>query len=173
MNEPNQTHHQVGVYNRMMERVRHMLEDTEHKSRPSFDHVIARARDRAVELGEATLEDAAQVADYLKRDLSAMAGYMHETGKEYSDWFHMDLELIEARLLDLITSVADQTEVEWARWAAQAQQADQLSNYRSGEITGPGTLECIACGEQLRFVKTGRIPPCSACHAGEFRRLTA
>ena len=173
MNDPNRTHHQIGVYDRMMERVKHMLEDAEHKSRPSLDQAIARARERAVELGETTFNEAAKVADYLKRDLSEMASYMNETGKEYSAWFHMDLELIEAQLLDLIKSVADQTKVEWAQWAEQAQRAERASSYRNGEITGPGTLQCIACREQIRFVKTERIPPCPKCYAGEFRRATA
>lgn len=170
MNDPNRTHHQVGVYNRMMERVRHILEDTEHKTGPRLEHAIAQARERAVELEETTRDEATKIADYLRRDLSEMASYLNETGKEYSAWFHMDLELIEARLLDIITSVADKTEVEWAQWAEQAQQAE---SYHSGQITGPGTLECISCSEQLRFVETGRIPPCPKCHADEFRRVTA
>jgi hypothetical protein len=169
MNEPDREHHHISVYNRMMERVKHTLEDAGHKARPNLEHAIQRARERAVELGETTREEAAKVADYLRRDLREMTSYLNDTGKEYGAWFHMDLELIEASLLDLITSVADKTRLELAQWAEQGEQA---VSYRSGEITGPGTLECIACGERLRYVKTGHIPPCPRCRASEFRRVT-
>jgi hypothetical protein len=169
MNEPEHHDHQVGVYNRMMERVRHALETAEHRARPSLEHAIERARERAVELGETTREEAERVADFLRRDLGEMGRYLNETGKEYSDWFHMDVELIEAKLLDLFASVADQTKLELAQWAAQA---DDSGGYRSGEITAPGTLECTACGEQLRFAKAGRIPLCPNCQGEAFRRIS-
>jgi hypothetical protein len=170
MNESDRKDHQVGVYNRMMERIRHTLETAEHKTRPNLEHALNRARERAVEMGETTREEAEKVANYLRRDLREMTGYLNNTGKEYSAWFYMDMELIETRLLDLIISVADQTKLELTQWVQQAQGA---GTYRSGEITGPGTLECVACGEHLKYVTTGHIPPCPKCHAGEFRRVTA
>ncbi|MBA2411174.1 MAG: zinc ribbon-containing protein [Gammaproteobacteria bacterium] len=166
--DPHQDH-RVGVYNRMMERVRHTLENAEHSARPTLEHAIERARARAVELGETTREDAGGVADFLRRDLSEMGRYVNETGKEYSDWFHMDVELIEAKLLDLFTSVADQTKLELAQWAAQA---NDSGGYRSGEITAAGTLECTSCAEQLTFAKAGRIPLCPNCQDDEFTRLS-
>ena len=167
MIQPEHQDHQVGVYNRMMERVRHALETTEHKARPSLEHAIERARERAVELGETTRAEAERVADFLRRDLSEMGRYVNETGKDYSAWFHMDVALIEANLLDLFASVADQTKLELAQWAVQA---DDSGDYRSGEIMAPGTLECVACAEQLRFGKAGRIPLCPNCQADKFRR---
>jgi predicted nucleic acid-binding Zn-ribbon protein len=169
MNEPEREHHQIGVYNRMMERVKHALDEAEHMARPNLEHAIQRARERTVELGEATREEAAKLAAYLRRDLREMTSYLSDTGKDYDDWFYMDLKLIEARLLDLITSVADKTKLELALWA---EQVEQTSNYRSGEITGPGTLECIACGQRLTHVKAAHIPPCPRCGASEFRRIT-
>lgn len=170
MTQSEQENHQVSVYNRMMERVRHTLEAAEHKARPTLEHAIALARERAVELGETTREEAERIGNYLRRDMREMADYLNETGKEYRTWFHMDLELIEARLLDLITSVADQTRLELAQWTEQAQRAE---DYHSGQVTAPGILECIACGEQLRLVKTSRVPPCPRCRSTEFRRVTA
>jgi vacuolar-type H+-ATPase subunit H len=164
MTHPDRHEQEIGVYNRMMSRVQRTLENAEQKAGPIVEHAIERARERAVELGEATREEAEKVAQYLRRDLREMASYLN---KEYRAWFNMDLELIEAQLLDLIMSVADRTKLELAQWAEQA------SNYRSGEITGPGVLACIACGERLRLVKPGHIPPCPRCRAVEFRRLTA
>ena len=42
--------------------------------------------------------------------------------------------------------------------------------YHTGEISGPGTLLCVACGTELHLHKTGRIPPCPKCHATQFKR---
>lgn len=169
MIEPEHQDHQVGVYNRMMERVRHALETAEHRARPTLEHAIERARERTVELGETTREEAERVADFVRRDLSELGRYVNETGKEYSAWFHIDVTLIEANLLDLFASVADKTNVELAQWAVQA---EDRGEYRSGEITAPGTLECLACEEQLSFAKAGRIPLCPNCQAESFRRLS-
>jgi hypothetical protein len=169
MIEPEHQDHQVSVYNRMMERVRHALQTAEHRARPNLEHAIERARERAVELGETTREEAERVGDFLRRDLSEMGRYVNETGKDYSAWFHMDVALIEANLLDLFASVADKTKLELAQWAAQAEDS---VDYRSGEITAPGTLECVTCAEQLRIAKAGRIPLCPNCQAEKFRRLS-
>jgi predicted nucleic acid-binding Zn-ribbon protein len=170
MNEFEPSDRQVSIYNRMMERVRHALEDAEHKAHPNLEHAIERARKRAIELGEATREEAANVANYLRRDIREMASYMNDTGKEYNAWFHMDMELIEARLLDLIMGVADKTRVELAQLAQEAQEP---ASYYSNEITGPGMLECVACGERQTYSSTRVISFCPRCQAGEFRRVSA
>ena len=40
----------------------------------------------------------------------------------------------------------------------------------TGEITGPGTLTCTNCDEQIEMEDTGRVPPCWKCHRTEFRK---
>ena len=42
--------------------------------------------------------------------------------------------------------------------------------FDTGEVTGPGTLTCVACGSQMRFRDSGRIPPCPKCHATSFKK---
>jgi hypothetical protein len=42
--------------------------------------------------------------------------------------------------------------------------------YRTGEITGPGTLVCDNCEERLHFHKAGHIPPCPKCHGVIYHR---
>jgi len=64
----------VQAYNRMMERVRHALEEAESKALPTIRHSIEKARGTAVELEELTQEEADKVAYYLKRDV-------HDAGK--------------------------------------------------------------------------------------------
>jgi len=50
------------------------------------------------------------------------------------------------------------------------QDAERPYIYRTGEMTGPGTLVCDKCEEHLHFHKVGHIPPCPKCHAVNFHR---
>lgn len=159
--------HRLDLYHRMMERVKHSIEEAEEKTRPRIEHALETAREKSIELGETTREEAEEIAEYIRRDLAEIGAYLHESGEDIGTWFHMDLELIEANLLDLITSVADRTRVELAEIAARAQVANI---YQTGEITGPGTLTCSECGEELHFKKAGHVPPCPKCHATTFTR---
>lgn len=154
----------VQAYERMLERVRQGLDEAEE----GLEQALGKARDTAVELGELTRDEAERIAAYLRRDMQDMAQHLEQTGSELDTWFHIDLELIEARLLDLLGSVADRTRVELAALAARAQTADL---YRTGEVTGPGAFECTACGHRLELHATGHIPPCAHCRATVFRRL--
>jgi hypothetical protein len=168
MNEFDSRHKLTHAYDRMMERVKHSLDIAEQKTVLTLEHAIHAARDRAVELGEISREEAEKVAEFLYRDLHNIGVHLNETGTELRTWLHMDLELIEARLLELINGLADPTRLALAQFAVSAHSP---SIYRTGEISGPGTLQCMACGESLRFVQTGHIPSCPKCHKTEFVRL--
>lgn len=154
----------VQAYGRMMERVRHGLAETGE----TFERALAQARERAVELGELTREEAERVTAYVRRDLQDMAEYLEEQGQKLDSWFHIDLELIEARILELMMSVADRTKLAWAQLAARAERA---ADYHTGEITGPGVLQCRRCGKRLQFRTAGHIPPCPGCRGTDFIRL--
>ncbi|MFW5454009.1 zinc ribbon-containing protein [Thioalkalivibrio sulfidiphilus] len=154
------------AYDRMLERVRHSLETAEHKVAPTLEHALEAAREKAVELGEITREEAEKVGDYVRRDLHDMADYLNEASDDYRKWFRMDLQLIEARIMDLLGSIADRTRVEIAEIAARA----AVRERHTGEITGPGVLMCTECGEELHFKSSGHIPPCPKCKSTTFRR---
>lgn len=156
----------IEAYDRMMERVKHGLDVAEQKAVPPVEHLVQAARERAVQLGEVTREEADKVGEYLMRDLHELADHVNQAGKDLRTWFHMDMELVEARLVEMMGTVADKTRVELTRLAEEA------SVYHTGEVSGPGILECTACGEHLRFTETGHIPPCPKCNATTFVRVT-
>jgi hypothetical protein len=155
------------AYDRMLERVRHTLETAEKKVAPTLEQALENARDRAVELGEITREEAEKVADYVRQDLHDMADYLNEASRDYRNWFRMDMQLIEAKIMDLLGSIADRTRVEIAEIAARA----AVRERHTGEIAGPGVLVCTECGEELHFKTSGHIPPCPKCKSTTFRRI--
>lgn len=154
----------VTAYETMLERVSQFSD----KAGPTLNSALHEARERAVELGELTREEADKVANYLERDMKDAADFIVETGQDFREWFRFDVDLIEARLYTLFASVADQTSLELQQLAERARRATRL---KTGEVTGPGTLECTSCGEQLHFKKAGHIPPCPKCRATEYRRV--
>jgi rubrerythrin len=162
--------HLAAAYEKMLERVHQALERAGQDTIPSLRRSVEQAREKAVELGELTREEAEKVAGYVERDMRDAATFLSESRQELADWLKFDLHLIESRLLEMFASVADRTRVELS---ALAEQARQAAFYRTGEVTGPGTLVCRWCGAAMHFHKAGHIPPCPTCHSVEFRRTAA
>ncbi|WPL16518.1 hypothetical protein Thiowin_01476 [Thiorhodovibrio winogradskyi] len=159
----------VDAYERMLERTRERLDAAEDAT-PKLRDWLEKARDHMVELGELTREEANRVAEYIERDIEDAAHYLVDTGEELKTWWRFDLELIEERLLEVFTSVADQTSLQLQAWAERAEQARTQRRYHSGEITGPGTLVCNHCGARVHFQRATRISDCAECQGKEFRR---
>lgn len=157
----------VAAYERMLERTHKTIEQAEKEALPAFRELLHKTRDRMVELGELTREEADKVADYIHRDILDAAHYIAETGEDLAAWWRFDIELIEQRILDAFSKVADQTSVQLQNLAEQARQA---SLYHTGEVAGPGTLVCDSCGARVQMHKAGRIPSCPECGATGFKR---
>lgn len=157
----------VDAYERMLEYVDDVISKAEKTTLPTLKKSLEAAREKAVELNELTREEAEKIAAYVERDMRDAAHYLAETGDEFRDWFKFDVQLIEGHLMELFASVADRTRLELERFANQASEA---AVYRTGEITGPGTLVCDGCGKELHFHKAGRIPPCAKCHGTTYHR---
>ncbi len=158
----------VHAYNQMMIRVSEALTEAERAAEPLLRKAIDAAEEKAVELGEVTREEAVKIGEYLQRDLQDAGKYLaSDEAQELKDWLLLDLELIENQLLDMFLSVADQAKLDMLAFEEELAEA---SAYRTGEITGPGTLVCVGCGELLHFHASGHIPPCPKCHGSDFSR---
>ena len=170
MSEPVNRNRLIKAYDLMIERVKARLEEFEQAERealPNLQRTIEHAAEKAVELGELTHEEAQLVGGYLKRDLQDAGQYLATTGHDLSAWLRFDLALIEDRLLELFRSAADKTRLEMLAFEETVERA---SHYVTGEVTGPGTLQCDNCGKLLHFHATGHIPPCPQCHTTSFSR---
>jgi hypothetical protein len=150
----------LAAYDTMMARVKTALEEAEESTMPVVNGFIHKARDRAVELEELTREEAEKVASYLQRDMQDAGKHLAETGHELGDWLRFDVELVEDRLLDMLSLVADRTRLEMLQFEHDVEEG---LAWHAGEITGPGTLVCDACGAETRFNATSEIPVCPNC----------
>ena len=154
------------AYRRMMQRAATKLREAAGAVGPSLQELLHSAVEGAVALKELTREEAEQISYFVKRDLQDAAAHLKESGKELSDWLRFDIELVEDRVLEALAPLVDHTRVELDRLAMEA----ELRGWHTGEVTGPGTLFCDACGEALHFHNPGHIPPCPKCKATVFHR---
>jgi len=155
------------AYDKMAQRLHDAVERAEKLAIPTIDENLKQAQEKAIELGELTREEANKVAHYLKRDLEDVSAYLQATQIEFSEWLSFESSLVEGKIGDWISLVADKTRLEWDKLSLDAIKA---TLYHSGEVTGLGTLECTNCKQTLNFKKTGHIPPCPKCHKTEFKR---
>jgi len=170
MNEDKTTREQwLAAYDDMMVRVKTAIEEAEEATVPALRRHIHNARDLAVELGELTRDEAEKIATYLERDLLDAGRHLADTGHQLGDWLRFDIDLIEDRLLEALSSVADHTRLEMLQFERDLQEGPP---WNTGEITGPGTLVCANCGESIRFHATGYIPNCPNCEHTVFHRRT-
>ena len=153
----------------MLERVRAALDKAEQTTLGTLRARIDDAMEKAVALGELSREEAERTAGYLERDLVDAGEFLAETGRALGDWLRFDLQLIERRMWEMFEQVADQTRLGMLQFEQGLRRA---SEYRTGEVTGIGTLQCAACGKQMQFLKTGHIPPCPECHGTSFTRVS-
>ncbi|GAB4289218.1 MAG: hypothetical protein Kow0096_01980 [Thiohalomonadaceae bacterium] len=169
MSESGMKQHLTDAYYRMLGRLKTAVEDAGHKAAPVLERAIERAQETATELGELSREEAERVGGYLRRDLEDAARFLADTGSELGEWLRFDLQLVEKGLADLFRDSVDYTRVELGQLA---ERADAVGEWHSGEVTGIGTLQCKACGEQLHFHRIGHIPPCPKCHGTVYRRVS-
>ncbi|MEH6504448.1 MAG: zinc ribbon-containing protein [Cycloclasticus sp.] len=157
----------VHAYDVMVERLHSAVEHAEKQTLPGIEEQLKKTQEKAIELGELTKDEAEKVGAYLKRDLDDISAYLQETQAEFSEWLSFESTLVESKIGDWLNLVADKTRLELDKLNLQAIKGKL---YHSGEVTGPGTLQCIACDQTLNFKKTGHVPPCPKCHKTEFKR---
>lgn len=158
----------MGVaYETMLERSTAELRKLEKKTVPALHSFIDSAKKKAIELEELTEDEAAKLAEYLKRDLADASSYISEQEKEFKDWLGFEDSLLAAEFMDMFLQAAYPTVAGMNEFNSELAARAQ---YKTGEITAPGALVCDDCGEVLHFHKAGRIPPCPSCHKTGFHR---
>ncbi|MBS0602881.1 MAG: zinc ribbon-containing protein [Proteobacteria bacterium] len=166
MTEPR--HRLAEAYARLLERLHlHDADRDASEATPPLRARIDRAAADAHHLGELTKEEAGLLAHWARRDLADAGRHLAETGQELGSWLRFDTELVEERLLDWFGRAADQSRLELLEFADTL---ERLSHYETGEVTGPGTLACEACGERIEFRGAGTIPSCPKCGHTRFER---
>lgn len=157
-------------YEQMLRRLREMMDQPDHLTRPRLQDALETAKQQSIEQGELSREEADRIGNYLRRDLEQAAQYTATDEQDLSGWLRMDLQLIEDWLLDQFSKATDLTKIEFMNFQRGIAPAEV---YTTGEVAGPGTLRCTNCGETLQFERVDQIPLCPNCGGKEFIRPAA
>lgn len=154
-------HEDVGLYQKMADRAAEILQE----GRKTLDEALKKAGDEITSGGDYTREQAEKISNYLRRDLTEVGKKAQLARDAVIDAVepHRVVAGVQNGLSRLLRTAADVlTEL--------AGKSEQVLEFKTGEVTSPGTLTCKSCGKVMHFKSTVRIPPCSACHKTVFRK---
>ena len=158
-------HHLVAAYHNMLDRIKDNLA---HFEGTTLTQALEHARKTALLCEEVTEQEAQNVVQFVQRDLEDAAFYLHQTGQHIKFWLGVDVDYIEDRLWQAFSQVANKTVLDQLAFEERLQRGVA---YRTGEVTGIGTLQCDSCGQLLHFHRISTIPPCGKCHGEVFFRV--
>ena len=171
MSDANTSNNQrlISAYKNMVEHLRQLM-DKAQDAKPEIQHALDKAREKTVELGELTKEEAEKISDYIMRDLHDAADFIEKNSAEFKDWISLEVDLIEDKLLDSLPPLIDETRLALDQLKRRA---ETMGEWHTGEIVAPGLFECVNCGKQLEMHTTGHMPPCAACKTTVFKRVSS
>ncbi len=153
-------------YDKLAARFRELFESGAEKSAEFAQTALEKARQQLTQAGAFSEEQGQKLKSFLERDLVQQASeYARSIGEEAGD--RLNPARLSAGALSSLTSLLEKAGTTLSNLAGAAGKA---LSFHSGEITSAGTLTCSACGKEIHFKQTGRIPPCPSCHKTEFRK---
>lgn len=156
---------QVEKFDLLAERARKIYEASADKSAKTLEAALRQARNGLEAAGEFRREEGESLESWLRRDLQLAHRNAKAVGSGIKEEF--DSSGVSSSVLGLAATVLQNTGETLQAWAAKA---DEATSYRTGEVTGPGTLSCKRCDTELRMAESSKIPPCPKCHATDFRK---
>ncbi len=156
------------AYTHLVDEINLKLHDVEELLRPTVEEIISNAKHTTQDLYEISQEESEALVDALKKDLAKAETVMAEQKQELGDWFQFDVAMLENKFLDLVAKAADSGWMAFREFEAGGHQA---SHYHSGTIAHPGRFACTNCSKTITLDHLSRIPPCPACHNGDFYRI--
>ncbi|MBF0281022.1 MAG: NADP-dependent isocitrate dehydrogenase [Zetaproteobacteria bacterium] len=149
-------------FDALAHRFKEVLDSGSEMSAEIAEDAMEKARKQLTRAGEFTEEQGIKLKGFLERDFKQMAISFRDEAK-----LRLNPSRLGAGALASLSSLMESAGHALANVAAKAEQARAC---RSGEITSAGTLTCEACGYELHFKKSGRIPPCPKCHKTAFKK---
>ncbi|NWF35798.1 NADP-dependent isocitrate dehydrogenase [Mariprofundus sp. KV] len=149
-------------YDELAERFKELFEAGAEKSSEYAQIAMEKARKQLTAAGAFSEEQGKNLKQFLERDFAQVADVMRSEAKE-----KLNPSRVGAGALASLSALLNMA---GSALSSIAERTQKAISCRSGEITSAGTLTCRACGNELHFKKTGRVPPCPKCHATEFTK---
>ncbi len=152
---------EVGLYEKIVLRTEELWES----GRKNFDEALKKAGEEFASAGSFTREQAEKVSAFVKRDMQHAVDNAAKARESLKD--AVAPGRVAAGAQSLMSKILSGTAATLNEWA---EKSEKQLEFKTGEVTSPGTLTCRNCGEQIHMRKTARIPPCPSCHQTLFRK---
>ena len=156
------TDKETDQYDQLAERFKELFDQGAEKTSEFAEIAMEKARKQLTAAGTFSEEQGQKLKGFLERDFSHMADTMKEEAGRRLNPDRLRAGAIAS--LSALLHAAGGAITSISAWT------DKQRACRSGEITAAGTLTCVACGHEMHFKKSGRIPPCPKCHKTEFKK---
>jgi Zn finger protein HypA/HybF involved in hydrogenase expression len=157
-NDKKNEQEEVGLYEKLASRTADLLEE----GKKTFDEALKRAKEELAAAGDFSREQADRLGEYVRRDLRQNADKARDAVKKAVEPQRLAAG-VQSAFSRILTSAAETL-------SELAQRSEKSLEYKTGEITSPGTLTCKGCDAEMHMTKTSRIPPCPKCHKTIFRK---
>lgn len=157
-NEEKNQHEEVGLYEKLASRTADLLDE----GKKTFEEALKKAKEELSSAGDFSREQVDKLGEYVRRDLKENADKAKEAVKKAVEPQRLAAG-VQSTFSRILTSAAETlTEL--------AERSEKVLEYKTGEVTSPGTLTCKECEAEMHMTKTTRIPPCPKCHKTLFRK---
>jgi Zn finger protein HypA/HybF involved in hydrogenase expression len=160
-NGKRQEQEDVSLYEKFISRTEELIDS----GRKNLDEALKRVGDELVSAGHFTREQSEKIAGYVKKDIQQAVDNADKARAHLKE--AVDPQRVAVGAQSLMSRILTRTAETLNGWA---QKSEQQLEFKTGEITSPGTLTCKKCHETLHMKKTARIPPCPQCHGTLFRK---
>ena len=157
-NEKKEEQEEVGLYEKLASRTADLLEE----GKKTFDEALKKAKEELSAAGDFSREQADKLGEYVRRDLKENAEKAKVAVIKSVEPQRVAAGVQSAFTRILTTAAEALTEL--------AERSEKSLEFKTGEITSPGTLTCKDCDAEMHMTKTTRIPPCPKCHKTIFRK---
>jgi Zn finger protein HypA/HybF involved in hydrogenase expression len=157
-NDKREEQREVGLYEKLASRTADLLEE----GKKTFDEALKKAKEELSTAGDFSREQADKLGEYVRRDLKENADKAKKAVIKAVEPQRV-VAGVQSAFTRILTSAAETlTEL--------AEKSEKALEFKTGEITSPGTLTCKECEAEMHMTKTTRIPPCPKCHKTIFRK---
>lgn len=157
-NEKRDEHEEVGLYEKLASRTADLLEE----GKKTYEEALKKAKDELSAAGDFSREKADKLGEYVSRDLKENAEKTRDAVKKAVEPQRLAAG-VHSTFSRILNSAAETL-------SEFAEKSEKSLEYKTGEITSPGTLTCKECEAEMHMTKTARIPPCPKCHKTIFRK---
>ncbi len=161
------------AYRGILKRAVDAFHRLEERAWPALSEEIREAAEFEAEAEELARDEMRLLGQYVRRDLHRLWHYVAETGEGLAEWLRFDRELLEERVAEALSRVADPTQVEGQKLQRRLQEDDSEEQYTAGEIACGGCFRCEQCGEEFQLLRVSRIESCRHCGNACFERISA